>query len=72
MIYKNLFLIAIGFIIGAFAGGSVTYFTVKDQFGDKYEIVKPKIKGDNSTLDVIQDNYKEDNRTKRRKRKGKL
>jgi hypothetical protein len=66
--YKNLFLIAIGLILGIFIGGGATYMALKPELGDKYEIVKPKIRGDNNVLDVIQENSKTEDRRKIRRR----
>jgi hypothetical protein len=70
--YRNLFFTAIGIIAGMFLGGSGVYLMLKGNLGDKYEIVKPKIKGSDNTLKIEQENFKDtDNKKLKFKRNGK-
>lgn len=70
--YRNLFFTAIGIIAGIFLGGSGVYLMLEGKVGDKYEIVKPKIKGSDNTLKIEQENNKTtDNKKLKFKRNGK-
>lgn len=70
--YRNLFFTAIGIIAGVFIGAFSTHLMLKGHLGDKYEIVKPKVRGSDNTLRIDQENFKSiDNKKLKLKRNGK-
>jgi hypothetical protein len=70
--YRNLFFTAIGIIVGIFIGAFSTHLMLKGHMGDKYEIVKPKVRGKDNTLKIDQENFKTtDNKQLKFKRNGK-
>lgn len=54
--YKELFFVVIGLAVGIYCGYASAIFQLKPALGDDYEINKPKIKGQDNTLEVIQQN----------------
>lgn len=71
--YKSLFLIVIGVVLGILIGSTGIYFMLEGKLGDSYEIVKPKIKGDSNNMHIDQENLKKiDNKSLKWKKNGKL
>lgn len=70
--YRRLFILAIGIIIGVAIGAFGTYFMLSPHLGDEYTIKRPKIKGDDNIFDITQDNIKHtDNKKQKTKRRWK-
>jgi hypothetical protein len=53
---EALMYMCIGFAIGIAAGSAMNTELLKPLIGDKYQINKPRLKGTNNTLEVIQQN----------------
>jgi hypothetical protein len=68
--WKFIAALCIGVVVGLMAGYYVASLTYKPLIGDHYTIDRPKIKGDNNTLQIEQENLKDENNIKFRKWKN--
>ena len=57
--WKEVALLLIGFALGSYAGFSIQALLFRPLVGDDFEINKPKVKGENNLLQVLQTNTKD-------------
>ena len=60
--YKELFILAIGIILGMV----LEYYKVRSKIGDRYNINKPKQRGNANRMQIDQKNIRADNKPKKR------